>query len=654
MGERKRILYLEDDPMDLELIQAKLDEAGLACRITRVETREAFENALEQDTFDIILSDYRLPMYDGMSALQLVLDRCPDIPFIFVSGTIGEDAAIEALTKGATDYVLKQKLTRLGPAVHRALREAQNRYERRQAEQALAKSEARMRSILNSVDEGFVVVDREYHILAANKAFCNLMEMDEEQVVGGLCYEIARQSTQPCSETGEDCPVLRTFETGSAHADFLTRQDASGTPQYLELKSYPIVDASGSVSSAIETLNDVTEKRKLQEQLVQSQKMESVARLAGGVAHDFNNMLSVIIGHAELAIDRLDSDQPLFADLSEIRSAAERSAGLIRQLLAFARKQTAEPRVLDLNETVASILKMLRPLIGEDIDLVWRPGNGLLPVKMDPSQVDQILANLCVNARDAINGVGRIGIETDMVTLDPDNCDNHPDLVPGEYVVLTVSDDGSGIDPEDLGKIFEPFFTTKEVGRGTGLGLATVYGIVRQNNGFIDVDSGAGRDTIFRIFLPRFTAETAKTRIQIQGTPIRGGQETIILVEDEPLILNMAKLMLERLGYRVLAASTPGDAMHLTKAHCGEIRLLIADVIMPEMNGRDLAERLASLCPKMACLFMSGYSGEVIAHHGILEEGVHFIQKPFSTPALAAKVREVLDAGDAIKPRTIP
>ncbi len=643
------ILHLEDDPMDAELVQSRLEEAGLACRITRVQTQAEFDAALDRNEYAIILADFSLPMYDGMSALRLALERCPDVPFIFVSGVMGEEAAIEALTKGATDYVLKQGLIRLGPAVQRALREAQDRRERRRTERALAESEAKMRSILNSVDEGFIVIDRGFHILSANRAFCNLVGLHEDQVIGGLCHEISHQSARPCFESGEDCPVQRTFETGSVRSAIHIHENAPGARRYVELKSYPIVDASGTIASAIETVNDVTEKRNLQEQLVQSQKMESVARLAGGVAHDFNNMLGVIIGHTELAMGQVSSSQPLFASLQEIRKAAERSAGLTRQLLAFARKQTVAPRVLDLNETVAGMLKMLRPLIGEDIDLAWQPGGEVQPVKMDPSQIDQILANLCVNARDAIAGVGRITIETGMTTFDPAYCAYHPEFVPGEYVSLTVSDDGCGMDHETLEKIFDPFFTTKEVGRGTGLGLATVYGIVKQNDGFINAYSEPGQGTTIKLYLPRHTVEAVQAQRHDHAASVPGGHETILLVEDENSILNMAKLLLEKLGYRVLAASTPGEAIHLAKAHDGEICMLIVDVIMPEMNGRDLARRLVSLYPQMGCLFMSGYSGDVIAHHGMLDEGVQFIQKPFSMQDLAVKVREVLDAGYTTK-----
>jgi two-component system cell cycle sensor histidine kinase/response regulator CckA len=640
------ILHLEDDPLDRELVQVKLKESGLSCRFTEVRARNEFENAFKRGSFDIILADYRLPAFDGLSALELVLERYPDIPFIFVSGTIGEEAAIEALTKGAADYVLKRKLTRLGPAVLRALREARNRYQRRQAEQALVQSEGMLRTILDSLDQGFIVIDREYRILTANRAFCNMVDLTEDNMIGRLCHEISHQSIRTCFASCQECPVQHTFESGLVHTALHTHSDSSGTHRYVELKSYPIFDASGTVITAIETRHDVTEKHKMQEQLVQSQKMESVARLAGGVAHDFNNMLSVIIGHTELALDHLKTDQPLYTDLKKILKAAERSAGLTRQLLAFARKQTVEPRVLDLNQTVAVILKMLRPLIGEDIDLVWRPAAALAPVKMDSSQVDQILANLCVNARDAIAGVGRIRIETAMAALGPGSS-KHPDFIPGEYVMLTIRDDGCGIDPQNLDNIFNPFYTTKEMGRGTGLGLPTVCDIVRQNGGFIDVDSNPGQGATFRICLPLHTAKTVATQQRTPAAPARGEHETILLVEDEESILDMTKLMLEKLGYQVLPAATSIEAMRLAKVHGGTIRLLIVDVIMPEMNGRELANQLTAQCPQTACLFMSGYTNDAITQHGILDEGVHFIQKPFSLSAMAAKVREVLDTDDA-------
>jgi signal transduction histidine kinase/CheY-like chemotaxis protein len=399
-----------------------------------------------------------------------------------------------------------------------------------------------------------------------------------------------------------------------------------------------------SISDITERKRAEEERQKLQAQLNQAQKTESVGRLAGGVAHELNNMLSVILGHTELALEQVDPAQPLLANLQAIRKAAERSANLTRQLLAFARKQIVAPKVLDLNETVEGMLTVLRPLIGEDIDLAWLPAAGLWPVKVDPSQIDQMLANLCVNARDAITGVGRVSIETGNVVFDDDFCAKHVGFLPGEHVLLAVSDDGRGMDKETLGHLFEPFFTTKGVGQGTGLGLATVYGSVKQNNGFINVYSEAGKGTTFKIYLPRHAAKAEQIGQESPTAPAARGHETILLVEDEPAILKMTTTMLERLGYCVLAASTPGEAMRLAKQHSSEIHLLMTDVVMPEMNGRDLARNLGSLYPDLKRLFMSGYTANVIAQRGVLDEGVHFIQKPFSTLDLATKVREALDS----------
>jgi PAS domain S-box-containing protein len=399
----------------------------------------------------------------------------------------------------------------------------------------------------------------------------------------------------------------------------------------------------GAVRDITENKRAEEEKEMLQVQLNHAQKMESVGRLAGGVAHDFNNMLSVILGHAELALRRLDQASPLHADLREIQRAAQRSADLTRQLLAFARKQTIAPKVLDLNETVEGMLKMLLRLIGEDIDVAWVPGRGLWAVKIDPAQVDQILANLLVNARDAIADKGKVTIETENVVLDKAYCAGHRGFVPGRFVMLAVSDDGCGMDREILAHLFEPFFTTKGVGQGTGLGLATVYGIVKQNDGFINVYSEPGKGTTFKIYLPHCATKTVPVPVEGPPQAAKGGTETILLVEDEPMILELSKALLEELGYTVLTARLPGEAIHLAEGHAGQIHLLMTDVVMPEMNGRDLAKRLLSLYPNLRSLFMSGYTANVIAQRGVLEEGIHFMQKPFSMNDLAAKVRGALE-----------
>jgi signal transduction histidine kinase/CheY-like chemotaxis protein/PAS domain-containing protein len=396
------------------------------------------------------------------------------------------------------------------------------------------------------------------------------------------------------------------------------------------------------VANAIERKRAEQHAGHLQAQLVQAQKMESVGRLAGGVAHDFNNMLQTILGNVELAMEQAPAPGPLHDDLREIRGAAERSADLTRQLLAFARKQTIRPRRLDLNETVGGMLRMLRRLIGEDLHLVWMPGPNLWPVKVDPSQVDQILANLCVNARDAIDGVGRVTIETANVSLDDACTQIQPDAVPGDYVLLAVSDDGRGMDAETQRHLFEPFFTTKAVGEGTGLGLATVYGIVKQNGGLIGVASRLHHGTTFRIYLPRNDSDPPPAPLP-NPTRSLGGSETILLVEDETQVLSLGRRILEQRGYTVLGASHPLTALSLASQHPGTIHLLITDVVMPGVNGRELRDRLRVDRPALRCLFMSGYTADVIADHGILDEGIEFLQKPFDIHGLAEKVRQILD-----------
>jgi len=399
---------------------------------------------------------------------------------------------------------------------------------------------------------------------------------------------------------------------------------------------------SGASYANIKLARTLAEREQMEAQLLQAQKMEAVGRLAGGVAHDFNNMLNVILGYADLALMKLQPADPIHAHLREILNAGQRSADLTRQLLAFARKQTIAPRVLNLNDTVAGMLKMLMRLIGEDMDLLWKPSANLWPVKMDPAQIDQILANLVVNARDAIKGVGRITIETGRAEFDEAYCAVHAGFAPGRYVLLAVSDDGCGMDKDTLASLFEPFFTTKEVGKGTGLGLATVYGIVKQNGGFINVYSEPGKGTTFRIYLPRDESEQAVAGKAPASAKAFGGTETVLLVEDESALLTLATILLEELGYTVLAAATPNQGLRVAEQYAGKIHLLMTDVVMPEMNGRDLRKLLDVARPGIKCLFMSGYTANAIAHHGVLDEGVHFLQKPFSLQSLAVKLREAL------------
>jgi nitrogen-specific signal transduction histidine kinase len=393
---------------------------------------------------------------------------------------------------------------------------------------------------------------------------------------------------------------------------------------------------------------EITERRqaeadreRLNEQLAQAYKMESIGRLAGGVAHDFNNMLGVILGHVELALPHAAPPGPLRASLTEIEKAARRSADLTRQLLAFARKQTVIPKVLDLNQVVSNMLTILRRLIGENIKLVWRPGNELWPIKVDPSQIDQILANLCANARDAITGVGKIEIGTENSRVSTACSSENEGCREGDFIVLTISDTGCGMDPDTRAKLFEPFYTTKEVGKGTGLGLAMVYGIVQQNKGFVTVDSTPGEGSSFRLFFPRHMLDGPTRPENVEERPV-AGTETVLLVEDEAALLNMTGEMLASLGYRVIPAASPATAIQTALKFDGVIDLLLTDIVMPEMNGWQLVETLRPIRPAMKLLFTSGYTATALPHPDILEGNAHFIQKPFSMRDLSRKIREAL------------
>jgi two-component system cell cycle sensor histidine kinase/response regulator CckA len=414
-----------------------------------------------------------------------------------------------------------------------------------------------------------------------------------------------------------------------------------------------ILDKNGQVAEILAVGSDITDRKraeeerdKLRAQFAQNQKMEAVGRLAGGVAHDFNNMLGVIVGHAEMALVDAVPGSRLHESLQEIRKAARQSADLTQQLLGFARRQIVAPRVLNLNDAVEDLLGMLRRLIGEDVHLAWMPGPSLWPVHIDPMQVNQVLTNICANARDAIAGVGKVLIETQNITLDETYSAEHDGVIPGEYVMLALSNDGRGMDTDVLEHIFEPFFTTKAVGKGAGLGLATVYGIIKQCDGSIEVYSKPGEGTTFKIYLPRCGGEATETPGAGPAAAPKGRGETVLLVEDEAAILNMSKTMLEELGYTVLASRRPSDALRLVREHDGKIHLLMTDVVMPGMNGRELADRLREIRPEMKCLYMSGYTASIIAHRGVLAEGVEFIQKPFSMKDLAVRVRKLLDAGE--------
>ncbi len=522
---------------------------------------------------------------------------------------------------------------------------ARNITEGKQAEKQLGESEEKYRMLVENLNEVIYTLDVEGRITYVSPPVELMLGYTPSELIG----KHADDFVHPDDKEGrpEQFRKILSGINEPSEYRFLTKDNQV---VWARTTARPLLK-EGEVSGVQGALIDITERKeaekdreKLQSQLNQAQKMESVGRLAGGVAHDFNNKLAIINGYAELAIDMMEPSDPLRATIQEIYTAGSQSAKIVRQLLAFARQQTISPVQLDLNDTISSMLKMLQRLIGENIDLEWHPGNHLWPVKIDPSQVDQVMANLAVNSRDAISDVGKLTIETKNTMVDEDYCKSNPEAIPGRYVMLAVSDDGCGIEEEIRKQLFDPYFTTKEIGKGTGLGLPTVYGIVKQNNGFINVYSEPGEGTTFKLYFPSHEeANSSLHSAKESSGQIPTGAETVLVVEDENAILQMSRQMLERLGYTVETATSPAEALQISNEYNRTINLLITDVVMPEMNGRDLSARLSKNQPDLKTLYMSGYTANVIAHHGVLDEGVQFIQKPFSLKDLAAKVREVLE-----------
>ena len=514
--------------------------------------------------------------------------------------------------------------------------------ERWQAEEALSASEEKLRLILDSTGEAIYGIDLKGRCTFCNSACLKMLGYSHpDQLLGkDMHLQIHHSHADGSVLPIDSCRVRQTLkESKGTHADDEVFWRADNSSFAVEYRSYPQLQ-EGKVIGAVVTFTNITGRKQLEEQFRQSQKMESVGRLAGGVAHDFNNMLSVILGAAELSKCRLAEGEPVWQYLEVISKAAKRSSEITRQLLAFSRKEVVSPRPVNLNPQIVEANKILARLINEDIKLSFRPSDQLWTVLIDPSQVDQILMNLSVNARDAMPEGGSLTIETGNIHITCDYAYLHQNARPGDYVQLTVSDTGCGMDKETRKHIFEPFFTTKGVGTGTGLGLATVYGIVTQNNGFISVYSEPGQGTVFKIYLPRLADDTTVDEAALPAAPAFSG--TILLVEDEDMLLWLATKLLEEMGYTVIQAPTPSRAITLCQREGQKIDLIVTDVVMPEMNGREMMNRIKEIRPDIKVLFMSGYTADNMAQRGIVDEGMHYIQKPLEMNKLDEKIRQVL------------
>ena len=513
--------------------------------------------------------------------------------------------------------------------------------EQKLAEDKLRKSEAFIKNILETVDEGFIVIDREYRILSANKAYLAQAKLPLENVLGKHCYLISHKLEQPCFEAGEDCAVRRTFDSGEPDIGIHTHRDEKGMPVFVEIKSYPIKSEQGDVTSVIEIVNNVTEKRKLEEQLRHSQKMEAVGQLAGGIAHDFNNILTAIIGYGNLTKMKMAENDPLRYNLRQMLDAAERAANLTRGLLAFSRKQVISPRPVELNDIVRNVEKLLSRVLGEDIELKVFPSETELVIKADSGQIEQVLMNLATNARDAAPEGGMLTIRTEPVVLDSAFIRTHGYGKPGPYALLSVSDTGTGMDEDTRENMFEPFFTTKEVGKGTGLGLSIVYGIVKQHEGYITCASEPGRGSTFTIYLPMIDRIPSQAEIAALP-PITGGAETVLLAEDDTAVRTLMKETLTQYGYTVITAVDGEDAISKYQANRDKIQLIILDVIMPKKTGKEVYASICADRPDVKAIFTSGYTADALHKRGVLEEGLHFLSKPVSVTVLMNKMRELL------------
>ncbi|HEX9926092.1 MAG TPA: response regulator, partial [Anaerolineae bacterium] len=649
MSRRLNVLLLEDNMADAKLLLYELQKAGFEPNWQRVETEADYLALLRQTAtsaapLDVILADFTLPQFNAMHALQVLQEMNLDIPFLVVSGSINEEVAVACIKQGVADYLLKDRLARLGSAVEQALEQKRLRDEQRQDQATLRANEERFRQVITSISDHIYVTE----LTAAGQHINQYLSPNVTPLTGyPLDAFLADWSfwsstvIHPDDRPKAAAQLSRLTEGKNSETEYRLRQ-ADG--EIIYVRDNARVEQVGASQFIYGVVSDLTERKYLEEQLYQSQKMEAIGRLAGGIAHDFNNLLTIILSLCQLMLQRpFGDDDPLRGDLKQIEDAGQRAAALTQQLLAFSRKQVLQPKLLDLNNILSNIDKMLQRVIGEDIALTIKLAPGLGQVKADPGQMDQVIMNLAVNARDAMSQGGQLTINTANVELDETYTHQHVGVTPGAYVMLALSDTGHGMDGATRARIFDPFFTTKEPGKGTGLGLAVAHGIVNQSGGHIWVYSEPGQGTTFKIYLPRVDEPLTLTR---RRAPIELVQatETILLVEDETNLRELAYRILSGQGYTVLTAGQGPAALDIAARYPDPIDLLITDIVLPGgLSGRAVAETLLAQRPTIKVLYMSGYTDDAMVQHGVLAADVAFIEKPFIPTTLLRKVREVLN-----------
>jgi two-component system cell cycle sensor histidine kinase/response regulator CckA len=639
--ERLRVLLVGNQEEDFFLIREILERnrAILCAELDHARSLDEARSALRIRAYDLILFEYETGDAEAIQLVSEFLHAGVSVPFLLLTEDADEKTVAEIIESGTWNCVPKSQLdsATLVRTIRSTLALHSLEHEQQQAEESLRKLS---RAVEQSADT-VVITDRDGTIEYVNPAFEKLTGYRRDEACG---------RTPRLLKSGEQSPetyqeMWNTILSGNVFRGILVNRKKNGDLYYVEESISPVRDGAGRITHFISNGRDLTERLRLEAQLLQAQKMDAVGRLAGGVAHDFNNLLTIITSYSELALDSVPRDSHLEAKVQEILLAARRAAELTRQLLAFSRKQPQALRVVELNPVVAGIAKTLPRLIGEDIEFSFVPGGSVGCVRADPMQIEQILMNLAANARDAMPRGGHLRIETTSAHLDEAYIQDKPAKIPpGDYALITVSDNGAGIPQEDLPHIFEPFYTTKPSGKGTGLGLATVYGIVKQNKGFIWVYSEPDSGTVFKIYLPSAVGRNQVARGGLpEPMPARGGTETILLVEDEAAVRRSTSEFLRLQGYTVIEAKDGLDALNVARGHEGKIHLVVTDVVMPNMSGGELAKEMANMRPEMRLLFVSGYAGKTVLDHKVVDLEKNFLQKPYTLKQLSGKVREALD-----------